>query len=226
MTLLRTSDAISAFDSTRKRTMHKVIRFILAIMVFATFAGEAQARRRAVTAASAYLHGTADVIRAEGRAARNISRARINNEEARSRYIDNQLKWTETYFAKKAIYAAYVAKESAKRKESVQNYLKNRPSGAPPRLGLSDFDPSTGEITWPDSLQTSEFNAPRKQVESLFALRANVHAAPGIVTDIRNAVETLRAELRKQIVHMAPSEYIVCRKFLDSLAYEGTLPSG
>ncbi len=205
--------------------MHNATRIVLGMLVFCTFAGEAHARRRAATAASAYLHGTADVIRANGRAARNISRASINNEEARSRYIDNQRKWTETYFAKKAINAAYVAQETAKRRQSVERYQKNRASIAPPRLSLSEFDPSSGIITWPDGLQADEFGAPREQVEALFMLRANAQAAPEIVTDIRNSVESLRAELRKQIERMASSEYIACRKFLDSLAYEGTLPS-
>lgn len=206
--------------------MQKTTLIVLATLVFSTLVGEAHARRRGATAASAYLHGAAAVIRANGRAARNISRARINNEEARSRYIDNQRKWTETYFAKKAINAAYVEQETAKRRQSAQNYQKYRSSGASPRLSLSEFDPSSGKITWPDSLQAAEFAPARKQVESLFTLRANAQAAPGIVTDIRNSVESLRAELRKQIEHMAPSEYVICRKFLDSLAYESTLPSG
>ncbi len=206
--------------------MRKITLIVLATLLLATLRGEAQARRRGATAASAHLHGTANVIRARGQATRNVSRARINNEIARSRYMDNQLKWTETFFAKKAINAAYVAQESAKRQQSVQRYLKNRPSGEPPRLSLSEFDPSSGEILWPDGLQTAEFASPRKQVESLFTLRASAQAAPGIATDIRDAVESMRAELRKQIERMASGEYIAARKFLDSLGYEGTLPNG
>ncbi len=78
---------------------------------------------------------------------------------------------------------------------------------------LSEFDPSSGKITWPDSLQAAEFGPARKQVESLFTLRANAQGAPGIVTDIRNSVDRIFASriARKQIEHMAPSEYVICR---------------
>lgn len=57
-------------------------------------------------------------------------------------------------------------------------------------------------------------------------LRAQTRSTSGTTTPIRAAVESLRNELRKHIDEMAPSEYLNARKFLDSLAYEGTLPVG
>src|SRR5262245_18329692 len=102
--------------------MHKVSLLVLAAVLVLTFSDQAEAyrRRRGATPASAQLHGITNVIRARGQAERILSRARINNEEARIRYSDNQKKWTETYFAKKEINAAYVAKETAQRQQLVQ----------------------------------------------------------------------------------------------------------
>lgn len=205
--------------------MVRTSTILLAALVFIASSPDAEARRRGTTAASAQLHGIANVIRSRGQAARDYSRANINNEEARSRYIDNQLKWTETYFAKKAINANYVAQESSKSRQSRESYQSRRPPGAPPRLSLSQFDPITGEIFWPEGMTSPEFRLPLQPVEQLFMLRASAQA-PGIVTEIRNSVAKLRDELRNRIGDMAPSEYLAARKFLDSLAYEGTLPSG
>ena len=178
------------------------------------------------TAQSAELHGLAHLIRNKGKAALSRSKARINNEEARSKYIDNQKKWTATYFAKKEINQKYVDNQSAKAQAQRNHYLQYRGSQASPRLSLSQFDPTTGEISWPDGLKTKEFSTSRKKVEELFSLRANAQAAPGIVSDIRSAIETMRADLRKNIDKIDSSEYIAARKLLDGLMHEATLPSG
>src|SRR5262245_51092309 len=49
------------------------------------------------TAASNDIYGMSNVIRSEGQYNLLTSMAGVNNEEARSRYLDNKKKWQENY---------------------------------------------------------------------------------------------------------------------------------
>ncbi len=53
------------------------------------------------TAAGNYLQGMSTVIRSAGEYNLLSAQAGVNNEEARSRYLDNQKKWSQNYFQMK-----------------------------------------------------------------------------------------------------------------------------
>lgn len=203
-----------------------VMLLVLVTMAIVADSGETATivRRRPVvrgnTRLSAAMHGTAHIIRNKGRAARAKSEARINNEDARSKYIDNQKKWTQTYFDKKAINAKYTSQQAAKERAITQNYLANRQSQAPARLSPNQYDYTTGTINWPDVLLVPEFQANREKLNQLFTLRSKAVVTSSIAADIRTAVTDMRTELRKRIDRMTGNEYAAARKFLDSLAYE------
>lgn len=206
--------------------MRKLLMLAMATALLVTLApGTTHGRWRYGNSVAARMHGFAHIIRNEGRAERAFSEARINNEEARSRFIDNQKKWTQTYFEKKEINAAYVGKQRAEERAATQKYLKYKPSAAPRPLSLSQFDPTSGEITWPDGLQTPDFDALRKPVNELFGLRSRGLATPGIAFEMHTAIESVRAELKQQIDKITPVEYIAARKFLDQLTNEADYPS-
>ena len=175
---------------------------------------------------SASMHGTAHIIRNKGRAARAKSEARINNEEARSKYVDNQKKWTQTYFEKKAINAKYTSAKAAHDRAVTQNYVANRQSQAPARLSLSQYDSTTGSIHWPDVLLVPEFQPQREKLNQLFLLRSKAVVTSSIAAEIRTAVTDMRTELRKRIDRMTGNEYAAARKFLDSLAFEANAGVG
>src|SRR5262245_20214167 len=50
------------------------------------------------TVDSNFMYGMSDVIRAAGEYNVSTSTAGVNNEEARSRYLDNKKKWAENYW--------------------------------------------------------------------------------------------------------------------------------
>jgi hypothetical protein len=199
-------------------------RFLLVITGLSLILTEqqAQAWRGGGTPASMQTHAMAHLIRNQGRAIRSVSQASINNEEARSKFIDNQRKWTATYFANKDLIESRKARELAKQRASRDAYLSTRPSGAPPRLSLSQLDTATGEISWPEGLQLSEFKDSRTKLESLFSTRARSSSTKTLAADVQSAVDGMRTALKAQIKSMAPNEYLAARKFLDSLAYEAT----
>lgn len=196
------------------------------LTVVLTVSDEALAFRRRPgpgTPGAAEMHGMANIIRSQGRASRDYSRARINNEEARSKYIDNQQKWTAVYFEKKRMLESHKARESAKQRASRDAYLKTNPSAPPPRLTSSQLDSITGEIAWPAGLMISDFEKHRSKVESLFAVRSRT-ATTTVAADLRAEITGMRNTLKSQIKSMAPEEYMAARKFLESLAYEAAQP--
>ncbi len=175
------------------------------------------------TPQSYYLNGMSNVIRAQGQAAVGYSQAAVNVEEARSRYIDNQKKWSETYLEMKRSHDAAVEEKQERDKELLQTHLANRKPQTPARLSFAQLDPGTGRITWPVVLRSDEYATARQKIEDLFALRARVNGSVPTSHEISVGVADLRALLRARISAMSPNEYIAARKFLDSLAYEGTL---
>jgi hypothetical protein len=204
--------------------MRQFIAAIVLTFLLAAPHDAAAYRWRASTPESEAMHGMAHIIRNQGRAARNYSRANINNEEARSKFIDNQRKWTQVYFEKKEMLASYKSRTSARQRESREKYLATNPSAPPPRMSASQLDRTTGEISWPTGLQLSQFDSQRQNLESLFAVRTRATTTT-VATDIRTAVDAMRTTLKTQIKSMAPDEYMAARKFLDSMSYEATQPN-
>lgn len=180
----------------------------------------------ASTAQQGYMQGMASVIAASGEATEAVSRASINNEEARSAYIDNQKKWTETYFEKKRINEQFRDVQVEHDRQARDKWLAERPSGIPPRLSPSQLDPSTGHIVWPDALRGEEYAQQRKHIEELVLLRNITSSTTDVAHDLHSAAREMQADLKAHINTLSPNEYIPARKFLDSLAYEGQYPSG
>jgi hypothetical protein len=160
--------------------------------------------------------GMADIIRSSGQAAENLSRARINNEEARSKYLDNKLKWTEIYWQRKRLGEAELAKDYAKdraRREQWQEATRGR---KPETLSPSQFDAQTGGLEWPDALQGPIYADYRKRIEAELELQATTGTNANAGT-IRNIAREMQNVLKNHIREMSSNEYIAARKFLDRL---------
>lgn len=165
--------------------------------------------------AAQMMNGYANIIRAQ-------AQANLTNQQARAKMIENKKRWVEVYYDRKRNHDAYMSEHTRMAHDSLITYLESRPSGAPRQLSFSEFDPATGQITWPDALQAGEFAQHRKELEDLFSLRAHTSATTQIAQHIRTTMAEMRGELQKHIDDMPPNAYIPARKFLDSLAYEGS----
>ena len=144
-----------------------------------------------------YQRGLADVIRARGQAAENISRARINNEEAREQYIENKLRWTETYLERKRIGEAERARQHAEDRERRQSYLASRRDSAPETLPPSMFDPESGAIQWPEPLQAEIYAEYRRQIEQ----ELEIQATSGTMANsnkVRNLARQMQSLLKEK----------------------------
>jgi len=171
------------------------------------------------TVASNYMNGMSNVIRAEGQYNLLTSMAGVNNEEARSRYLDNKKKWWNDYLQMSEQRSAIDAQRYAAAKHSPEALNVAAKSDLPRVLGPDMLDPVTGRITWPEVLHDSQFADQRKEVEQLFELRAKTSHSAGTGQKIRAATAQMSDKLRKEIKDIPANEYMAARKFLDSLDY-------
>ena len=88
----------------------------------------------ASTAAEGAANGAANVIQATGQASLNASQARINNQDAYSKAIDNSTKSVNAFWEQKDIYNARLDQKLAGVTEQRNTYLA--------RHGLGTLTPS------------------------------------------------------------------------------------
>lgn len=179
------------------------------------------------TAAEGFLRGRAAVIRSAGEFNYTTSLALINIEEARSRYIDNRAKWTETYFAMRKTNQAYREAERGYRPtQEVLNRISQEAS--PDRLKPSQIDPSLRTIFWPALLSRTDFDSLRTELDGLFAVQRPNNS--GLGTENYREIVALTAEMHTlldtMINQLHPDEYLAARRFIESLAYEARFPAG
>lgn len=165
------------------------------------------------SAAGSELQGLSSVIR-------ETSNARVQFEEAHSKYIDNKAKWQTTYYSMMDKHQQRVEAQNAKEGEIRDKYLAKHVSGAPARLSASQLDYSTGHVAWPEALLSDSFEPNRKRIEQLFQLRAQTSQGSHSSKEIRSEADQMMMTLKGQINELPANEYISARKFLDSLSYE------
>lgn len=178
------------------------------------------------TPASANMMGMSSVIRAQGQYNLATSRALMNYQQARSRYIDNQVKWQQAYHTMRRSAEAYWEQDREQRAAVRDRWLASRGSGQPAPLSPSQFNPHTGAIHWPAVLSSPEFAANRSKIEDLFGVRAHTSSATTAHTQIRATLREMSAQLRSEIHELPPHEYLTGRKFLDALEGESAVHAG
>jgi hypothetical protein len=171
------------------------------------------------TAAGNYLNGMSSVIAAQGQYNVQTSEAAINNEEARSKYIDNRKKWTANYHQMREEHDVIEAQKLARGRHSTESLDLAAKSGVPQKLGSQALDPVTGKITWPDVLQDDAYTAQRMSLDEMFELRAKTSHGTGSRDKTRAAIDELSSKLRGNIQNIPANDYMAARKFLDSLEY-------
>jgi hypothetical protein len=125
------------------------------------------------TAGEGYQRGAAAVISAQGERNLNNSQARINNQDAYSMAIDNSIKSVNAYWEKKDIYAQRQAQKDYETGQKRDAWLARHRLEP---LNASEFDRTTGYITWPKVLQQPQYDQYRKTLDELFKKRATVGA--------------------------------------------------
>lgn len=196
-----------------------------------------------VDALGSRYQGMADLVRSQGQAQLDRTKAMVNYEDARSKYIENQKKLADTYVSMQKAQRAYnqeraaVEKEREAQKEAERQKLvaankKRRESGTPvyyeagfsqsdATLSASQLNPATGEISWPEALLGDEYKDSRERMQELFKLRDSTGATSEISQEIYNEAQVMKKQLRGQIRDMLPNDYLSARRFIEGLSNMG-----
>ncbi len=144
----------------------------------------------------------------------------VQNQWAQQEAIRTKEMKVESYWYKKRLGQAEIAKDHAKKRATRDNYLEKRGSGAPDRLGRDELDSDSGVINWPTGLLAPTYASDRRKIEKLFRERAAVGNRVGLSSEIKSACLDMERKLRSNITSMTTTEYLNCRKFLESLRDE------
>ena len=175
----------------------------------------------ASTFAEGHLRGLAELSRGHGEYNYNTALANLVMQDAYSRSLDNEVKKTETFFKKRQInaYARMAEQTPRASPEAIARFNKER---TPKRLAPRQFDAASGTIHWPAAFKGEGYAPWRGRIGYLFSRRTVQDS--GLGSENHKEVEELTRDMRmmldKQVREMSPSEYIVAKKFIDSLGYE------
>lgn len=181
----------------------------------------------ASTAQQGAQEGIATVVRAEGYANLKNSEAAKNWQDAKTKDIENKMRWTETYFEmRKTNREARAAEDGPP--VTQEQAVRLAKMTLPPRLGSTQLDPVTGHIAYPPVLQADIFQPYREELDKLFADRA---ASGGSLQfeelkQIHEAVSKFIDVLKQHVGEFAAGDYGRARTFLDSLSHESRMPAG
>ena len=214
-------------NSPISRVALRLVVPLLWLAAPAAVQGQWYVDNRASTPAESYGRGMSDMIRAAGAANLLNSEAARNYEEARSRYLENRLQATDTYFQMRSRNRAYREDERRPRPTS-EELFRLAKARAPDRLSPSELDPISGEIVWPAALRDPRFAATQQRLERMFAYWAE-HSRQLTVNqmaELQATIDQLTEELMLVVEVVPANTYAEARRFLASLAYELQLSQG
>ena len=170
------------------------------------------------TVNESWARGQADLMRAAGEQDLKSSLAAKNWEVARKAAIDN---WAYQIRTKNEVRDERLARDKAEHpplSPTQQQYLTRIRD--PKRLSPSQLT-ADGVIHWPSVLKTGEFEAARKQLDALFADRAQGSTPADEVTRKVDAVAIEMTKALEQTTSDIPAmERVNAKNFVASLRFE------
>jgi len=171
------------------------------------------------TVEGSMMHGMASVISAQGDYNLATSAAAVNLTQARKQDIQNRQSATAAYFEIREINRAATAAKRDPRL-SQEQLVRIAAQAAPKPISSKDFDPVSGNVTWPELLRDEQFAKERAAVEPLLAKQAQ-YGRLGISDHnlAGQAIESMSSKLSAIIKSVPSGEYIAAKNFLKSLMY-------
>jgi hypothetical protein len=182
----------------------------------------------ASTAAEGYLRGASAVIQAVGVARVHHAQAMILEEQAEWAAYENVKKRINTFNERRRMYRDRVAEDreyARLRDEEGKQLLEQRRATeyrTAYKLTPGQFNPTTGEIYWPQALQSEMFAKQCETLDRLFAQRSkyNLESDHAIVRQIEQVQAELKLSLRSHREMIPHRDYLAAQTFLRGLVYE------
>lgn len=175
----------------------------------------------AQTAYGNSVRAQADLIAAQGEWQRNAAAANKANEEARAQYLENKAKYEQMRREQRAATEARKAQELAERKQRAAERPIPKVADRYDRLPIEQFDPTTGEVSWPEALQSAPYAEDRTIVEKALLDQAQEGPSERTARIVMDACERMKDAVSSQLNDLGFEEYSRLRRFLGSLSVEG-----
>jgi hypothetical protein len=187
----------------------------------AGYTGYGYGYQPASTAAAGYLMGEASVLQAAGQYNYNTSLGLSFAADAWAKNIVNRVNSVDAYLSGKRANAQYQMAMRGPR-ATQQQLVTISKTTAPKRLTDYEMDQASGTINWPAVLRQPEFDAYRMRLDDLFAERDPANSGLGTPNyeEIVYLTNLLQQDLKGDIGHLTPAEYVAAKKFLTSLNHE------
>jgi hypothetical protein len=173
------------------------------------------------TAYGSAARGQAAMIRAQGQAQADRAKAARENEEARSRYLDNKAKYEKMRREQREWEDARKEQQLAERKEAAANRPPAKITDRYDRLPVDQLDPTTGAISWPESLQRPLYDKEREIIEQALLAQAEEGPSERLSRIIQDTADEMKKKVSSQLKDLGFEEYSRTRRFLGALSVEG-----
>jgi hypothetical protein len=175
------------------------------------------------TPLSSMFKGLGKAIQAEGEWNKNTSEADINWQEAQRMAMENSTRAVETWFRLKQLN--HDLRFPASARMTADEYVRVSKAMGPRPLSPGEFDRISGQIYWPELLQTRYFEPQRIEVQNLINRWVTTGKfGDGGYVEVRRAIEIMLDELRDHVRLVPTDQYVDSRRFLEGLAYEAKTP--
>jgi hypothetical protein len=171
------------------------------------------------TALSANEMGMSRVIAASGYANLQNSQATQNVLQARSTDFNNRVTWTSDYYQMRQ---AHRTNDASRTRLSTEDAAKIAHAAAPRVPESSQFDPATGNVSWPVILQDARYIETRDELENHY--RSQVAGAKPDAESylaFNKSCETLLGELKANMRDYSANDYQQARHFVEGLRAAG-----
>jgi hypothetical protein len=163
----------------------------------------------------------AALIQARGQASVSAAKASKENEEARSKYLDNRAKYEKLRREQREYTDARKAKELAERKQRAAERPAPKITNRYDRLPVEELDTETGSITWPESLQRPMYAENREIIERALLSQAEDGPSERTSRVVFDTADKMKTMVSSQMKEMGFEQYSRARQFLGSLSVEG-----
>lgn len=150
--------------------------------------------------------------------------------EVQAMRMDNALKHTKTFYERRQTRDTYFALRQtpspgdSKHAAQPASMTVQKPMN---RLAVTEFDPVTKVIHWPDRLLGERYAAVRNEIEGLFAVQQPGDSGADSVffAKVKTATDRMADLLRAEVREMPAAEYMAAKRFLDGLRNEALAPA-
>lgn len=172
------------------------------------------------TPAESYYRGQSELLRAQGQAYRDAAQGAVDYENARTTYLANKQQWLRLRDERQAVYQKNKQEYLANQRATRQRRQNQIPQMSAESLLSSQYNRQTGQVIWPEALQTAPFTDERLELEKLLEMRVHTGESTSLDQQAFETTEAMLATLKNQIRNIPASDYIDAKRFLGLLADE------